>query len=512
MAISNLKFFGLLFAFRLFNAILAKGTYMDPDETWQSLEVAHYLVFNAGFLTWEWRHHLREYSYPLIFALVYKTIYILGLDDINVILVYSPYVVVALISTLFDHYNYRFIETYYGNSVAKWGVLLSATSWIMFGHFSRPLSNSIEAMLVTAGFSHWPWKGIKKYARDNEFKKHSLLALSFAALSCIFRPTSGVIWISAVILTLHGLPMYRKIELCLYGTIVMIPAVAVMMVINRIGYGSWSIPLYNFYRFNLSEDLGSWFGESIPIFHFIASIPIIFTILLPAIFYGIANATKAKDSLDPLWVGIATTIIYSFSTHKEYRFLFPILSLGYLYASKGLFDYSGPLPSSPLELVKTLLSGSEQNSKKTGNNNNKKKLQSGNKTKNSEAKFSLRTILLFIVCVNVPISLYTTLLQQPGVVKVMSYLNAEGLKGKVSGVGFLMPCHSTPFYSHFHHDLPMWQLSCEPPLKWEAQEFENNPTEFIEKYLVDKENGKEFDPTMYHLWPSHLQPIGIDQC
>ena len=31
------------------------------------------------------------------------------------------------------------------------------------------------------------------------------------------------------------------------------------------------------------------------------------------------------------------------------------------------------------------------------------------------------------------------------------------------GVHFLMPCHSTPFYSHVHADVPMSFLDCTPP-------------------------------------------------
>ena len=80
----DLQLFGLLLAYRLFNVYLVR-TYMDPDETWQSLEVAHQMAFGTGYLTWEWRHQLREYAYPLIFAAIYKTIAIFGLDDLMLV-------------------------------------------------------------------------------------------------------------------------------------------------------------------------------------------------------------------------------------------------------------------------------------------------------------------------------------------------------------------------------------------------------------------------------------------
>ncbi|KAJ1757193.1 Mannosyltransferase aptg1, partial [Coemansia sp. RSA 1824] len=72
--------FGMLLALRLVNAMLVQ-TYIHPDETWQSLEVAHKLVFGYGFVTWEWRHGLRGFAHPMLFACVYKALQVLGLDD-----------------------------------------------------------------------------------------------------------------------------------------------------------------------------------------------------------------------------------------------------------------------------------------------------------------------------------------------------------------------------------------------------------------------------------------------
>jgi hypothetical protein len=39
--------------------VIALRTFFNPDEYWQSLEVAHRLVFGYGHLTWEWAAGLR---------------------------------------------------------------------------------------------------------------------------------------------------------------------------------------------------------------------------------------------------------------------------------------------------------------------------------------------------------------------------------------------------------------------------------------------------------------------
>ena len=82
--------------FRVFNAFAVR-TYFNADEFWQSLEVAHRMVFGYGYVTWEWTRGLRGFTHPLIFAAVYKVAAMLGLDSVPV-LVWSPRVVQALIA------------------------------------------------------------------------------------------------------------------------------------------------------------------------------------------------------------------------------------------------------------------------------------------------------------------------------------------------------------------------------------------------------------------------------
>ena len=68
------------FAFiRVLMAFLSWG-YFVPDETWQSVEVAHKLVFGNGHLTWEWEHGLRSYLHPALFAILFKILKFVNLD------------------------------------------------------------------------------------------------------------------------------------------------------------------------------------------------------------------------------------------------------------------------------------------------------------------------------------------------------------------------------------------------------------------------------------------------
>jgi hypothetical protein len=61
-------------------------------------------------------------------------------------------------------------------------------------------------------------------------------------------------------------------------------------------------------------------------------------------------------------------------------------------------------------------------------------------------------------------ALYAALWHSSAQISVLSHL--RGLPDtELRSVGFLMPCHSTPAQSHLHRRIPVWRLSCEPPLQ-----------------------------------------------
>ncbi len=63
----------VLCVYRVANALVVT-TYFNPDEYWQSLEVAHRAAFGYGELTWEWKEgaQIRGFLHPLLFAFFYK--------------------------------------------------------------------------------------------------------------------------------------------------------------------------------------------------------------------------------------------------------------------------------------------------------------------------------------------------------------------------------------------------------------------------------------------------------
>lgn len=59
-----------ILAFRVANAMAMK-TFFDPDEFYQSHEIAHSAVYGYGYKTWEWDVGLRSFLHPALLIPAY---------------------------------------------------------------------------------------------------------------------------------------------------------------------------------------------------------------------------------------------------------------------------------------------------------------------------------------------------------------------------------------------------------------------------------------------------------
>lgn len=203
-----------------------------------------------------------------------------------------------------------------------------------------------------------------------------------------------------------------------------------------------------FFKVNVVNSISLFYGVHTWHWYLSQGIPVIFTTFLPLLAYGywciyhdkvIYQRCKSLLHLC-LWV----IIIYSLLPHKEFRFLFPLVPILFMVVAFGI-------QRTPVHWRKRILS--------------------------------------FLVLTQMPLALYLSLWHQRGVIDVMLWLRTQ----PVQSLGVLMPCHSTPWTSILHKDIPMWFLTCEPPLNEtsidEADLFYIDPKAYLEN-LKD--------------WPSHL--------
>ena len=213
-------------------------------------------------------------------------------------------------------------------------------------------------------------------------------------------------------------------------------------------------------RTNLSP-ISLVYGRNVWHYYFTQAIPILCASSLPLVAKGLylglrppPHSPHSKDLKSLIQMsynlrilaGIVlwTIAIYSLSGHKEWRFIHPMLPILHVFAAKALVESSG--------------------------------LKSTKKRTGAQGNFSifLRTAPRFhlaLLFLQLPVIIYCITYRSSPQVSVMRYLRSLSRNGdEIRSIGFLMPCHSTPWQSHLHnhhldHPGRLWAIGCEPPLQ-----------------------------------------------
>ncbi|CAG7891656.1 unnamed protein product [Brassica rapa] len=427
---STRRIFLLCLAFRVVNALLIQ-TYFNPDEHWQSLEVAHRTVFGYGYLTWEWKRGIRSYLHPMLFAFLYKVLHLTGLDT-PYVMSKAPRVMQSLFSALGDLYLYKLSDALYGENVATWSLFCQLANWFMFFCMNRTFSNCLETVLTIMGLYYWPC--IRDPSKD--YPVNRKWGLVIAALACAIRPTSAIIWLYVGTLELFLTPNKFKfvvLEVIPIGSLVL----GFTCLLDRMMYGSWVIVPLNFLKFNFLSSGGDYYGTHPWHWYFSQGFLVMLFTFTPLSIAGIIKSKDKKLSALVLWV----LTVYSLLGHKEFRFVLPVLPIALIFSGYALAQIEASVSS--LSSITT-----------------KKQVS----RKKHIVKWSPKLILsvLFLLVTNVPMALYMSLFHQRGTEDAMNYLSEEAYKGRVKSILFLMPCHSTPYYSTLHSNIPMLFLDCTP--------------------------------------------------
>lgn len=291
----------------------------------------------------------------------------------------------------------------------------------------------------------------------NSVKYSSLVALAF-----IIRPTAIIPWIP--LLFRHFWQEQRKLDLILHQFLpVGFVTLSLSLIIDRIFFGQWTLVQYNFLKFNVLQDLGSFYGSHPWHWYFSQGFPAVLGTHLPFFIHGCFLAPKRYRIflVTVLW----TLLVYSMLSHKEFRFIYPVLPFCMVFCGYSL----------------------------------------------NNLKTWKKPALSFLFLSNMLLALYTGLVHQRGTLDVMTNiqeLSYNNTNVSSASVLMMMPCHSTPYYSHVHYPLPMRFLQCPPdltgktdylveadmfylnPLKWLYMEFQNDsplPTHLIIFSVLEEE-------------------------
>ncbi|EDW34812.1 GL21004 [Drosophila persimilis] len=409
--------FGLILAVRLASVFVVK-TYYVPDEYWQSLEVAHKLTFGYGYLTWEWVQGIRSYVYPVLIAGLYKLLALLHLDSVQ-LLVLLPRILQA---TLTAYSDYRF---YVWTGKRKWALFLILVPWFWFYTGSRTLANTLEASLTTIALSYFPWYG------------EGTAYLWPAAICCFLRPTASVIWLP---LSIYHLRKSRQsvVELILKRFLVIGLLVAGLgIAIDTYWHGHLIVTPYEFLKYNIFNNIGSFYGSHPWYWYFTVGLPTVLGINTLPFIYGIMETVRKSEkhevSKQLLITIFLTLVVLSTVEHKEFRFVSSLLPLCLYVCVDAVSRWSYRASSTMLWC-------------------------------------SAFVILLG----NVLPAWYLSTVHQKGPIDLMPKLRdiAQEYRDERehrANILFLMPCHSTPFYSDD-------ELNIMPRDNWARRSLRRTPT------------------------------------
>ena len=289
--------------------------------------------------------------------------------------------------------------------------------------------------------------------------------------ACVtMRPTSAVLWVYVGLSEIYRLGNWKETSRMIIFQVLPVMAfwLGVSFSVDFWFYGEWTNVLFNFFDFNFVKGLDKLYGTHPFYWYFTEGFTANIAFFLPVYFFSIHKAVYEPFSALKLQMTyfqglvLFTLLVFSFGGHKEFRFILPLLPLVFVQCGYGLFHIG--------------------------------KVTSRN---------SFRFILVLLMLSNALLGGYVSIYHQSSPMKIMRFLRNEkhqndGLEiaGRpLKSVHFLMPCHSTPYYSHLHQNIPMWFIDCSPPHmitpkrpRQQIKYFEENPLKFVRDIYFNNRN------------------------
>lgn len=186
-----------------------------------------------------------------------------------------------------------------------------------------------------------------------------------------------------------------------------------------------------FFELNVVSAISIFYGIHSWHWYLSQGIPVVLVCLLPTFLFGwykIGQDQELNNRIRSLkYVTVWTVAVYSLLSHKEFRFIYPIVPIMHIFAAYGLSQ----MPPTWRKWA-----------------------------------------VLSTMAINISMGVYTTTTHQRGVMDAVNYIRSEAQElNRVytnynMEVAFLMPCHSTPWQSVIHDkNVDAWFLTCEPPLR-----------------------------------------------
>ncbi|XP_018020158.1 GPI mannosyltransferase 3 isoform X2 [Hyalella azteca] len=437
----------LQFLFLRFLSVIFVQTYFVPDEYWQSLEVAHRMVFGYGYLTWEWHECIRSIFFPGLFAVLYKVLAVLRLDY-AVLLAILPRIGCAALMALSDVTTVKLADKLYGKSVRRSVCFCLSSCWFLQYCASRTISGVPETAATMLALASYPWN---KYHVGS-----SVSYLWWVGLGCALRPTTAVMFVPLFAVQL--VRCQQKLALIFKAVAVTGVVSGIVCIMDSLYYGQATFVPWNFVKFNVLTSLADHYGRHPWHWYLTTGLPSALGPHTVLLLLAVASSSRTRSLQHNLLLAssVFTLAVYSMIGHKEIRLLLPVLP--------------------PLLVICGHQLSQMQRSH----------------VSSRYYKFGRWGLLLWLLVPSVVLVLYFGLAHQRGALTIMSELRALLGSATAPLVLFLTPCHATPLYSHLHIHVPVRFLTCEPNLNLapsyvdESDRFFQHPDTWLAAHLPSR--------------------------
>ncbi|KDN42090.1 glycosyltransferase family 22 protein [Tilletiaria anomala UBC 951] len=561
--------FLMILIFRLAHALLLR-TFFQPDEYWQSQEIAHHIVFGYGYRTWEWKSSvtianslhsaggrvgawqgllngpIRSIAHALAFVPGYWLLKLCKLDN-TVLLTMAPRLTQAIFAAFGDFYTFKLARRIVSPLAAYVTLLLTAASPYALYTSVRTFSNTLEANLTVIALYYWPLtiahpdyvpheryckcdsdemrnsRGAKaSEARINEDKEMddddpggiraqnmqrsiTRLGLLLSAVAFVVRPTNALVWLYVVA---RYVPLQMKrattasqaienaitvgslvVDAVVIGCAVLLASIA----LDSIYYGRIVLTPLTFLQRNVLQSVSLFYGSHPWHFYLFQALPVLCLAFLPYTLLGWARAMRLDTSKAMMRypekvalkimaeMAMFIVTVYSLLGHKEFRFLQPILPLLHIFAAYSLTRkrlLKGVKATAAGTTARTVAERTSPELAPTRTRSIVEKASSshpsGLATLSTAVRAHFCNVQLawqqlgtarwplpaqVLILIQLPLSAYLMLFHcvgQESIMRDLRQMHHEGLTGAIRGrapiksVGFLMPCHSTPWQSSLH--------------------------------------------------------------
>ncbi|KAL3076713.1 hypothetical protein niasHS_013509 [Heterodera schachtii] len=320
-----------------------------PDEVFQSIEVAYRMVYGHGYLAWEWDPSwaLRSSLHPFIYAVIFWILRAFRLD-FGPVIRWAPHLFHAFLFMLTDAFYIKWIRKIgLSYNVFRLTTTLYACNWFLLYCSTRTLSNSIECSLSLIAlyfYESGETKGAKngKTVTSNPQKGFSLCVF-LVAVATVLRPTTLFLWAQLILLRIWHLFTAEGLSRAMVTVLKLAPffllPFGLSLFFDSFFYGKPVLCLWNFLHFNVFRGGSANFGVHHWSWYLTHAVPPLLTLLLLPLLTSLPRFGHLNMKKRYAVAAFIYLVGHSFISHKEHRFLLPILPLIFPYLALELNNY-----------------------------------------------------------------------------------------------------------------------------------------------------------------------------